>query len=81
MYLVGDSNAEPVIQCLMDVVQLYGDQFIFQQYIPFISESVSWISRFLCACVYVDHPYHFHRIKESMYDTRKWVFCDKKSVA
>lgn len=40
MYLVGDSNAVPVIQCLMDVVQLYGDQFIFQQYIPFIIESV-----------------------------------------
>ena len=37
----GDLNAKTVLSCLTDIALLYGDQFIFQQYFPFIHETVS----------------------------------------
>ena len=37
----GDTHAKSVLACLTDIALLYGDQFIFQQYFPFIHETVS----------------------------------------
>ena len=39
--VVGDSNAKAVLGCLTDVAVLYGDQFIFKQYLTYIQETVS----------------------------------------
>lgn len=41
LYINGDSYARGVLQCIMDIVDLYGDEFIFQQCLPFIENSVS----------------------------------------
>ncbi len=37
----GDMNAKAVLGCLTDIAMLYGDQFLFQQYFPFIHDTVS----------------------------------------
>ncbi|XP_038077774.1 WD repeat-containing protein 81-like [Patiria miniata] len=39
--VVGDSNAKSVLGCLTDVALLYGDSFIFKQYLTHIREIVS----------------------------------------
>ncbi|XP_022096661.1 WD repeat-containing protein 81-like isoform X2 [Acanthaster planci] len=38
--VVGDSNAKAVLGCLTDVALLYGDAFIFKQYLTHIQETV-----------------------------------------
>eukprot|EP00057_Strongylocentrotus_purpuratus_P006401 XP_011660875.1 PREDICTED: WD repeat-containing protein 81 [Strongylocentrotus purpuratus] len=43
--VAGDINAKPVLKCLTDIAVLYGDQFIFQQYLPFIKETVRRVQR------------------------------------
>ncbi|XP_071495661.1 WD repeat-containing protein 81-like [Diadema antillarum] len=43
--VVGDINARSVLKCLTDVALLFGDQFIFQQYLPFIKETVRKVQR------------------------------------
>ncbi|XP_054758829.2 WD repeat-containing protein 81-like [Lytechinus pictus] len=43
--VAGDINSKPVLKCLTDIAVLYGDQFIFQQYLPYIKETVRRVQR------------------------------------
>ncbi|PIK61476.1 putative WD repeat-containing protein 81 [Apostichopus japonicus] len=45
LYINGDSYARGVLQCIMDIVDLYGDEFIFQQCLPFIENSVACVKK------------------------------------